>query len=141
MLIRIRVSNMATVGYTAHVSNSHLTELAKKHDLVYVDNLGGGSLVELREQGLPECPTLQQSVKDGAHLVLASGDKIIGGPQAGLIVGQKDYVQRISRHVLARTCRPRKTYAVGTGSDTGCLRRGARLARNADPADAEDARE
>ncbi len=108
MLMRIRASNMATSGYTAHVSGADLAHLAQKHNVVYVDNLGGGSLVELKEQALPECPTLQQGIRDGAHLVLASGDKIIGGPQAGLIVGKKDYVQRLSKHVLARTCRPGK---------------------------------
>jgi len=108
MLMRIRVSNMAMTGYTAHVSGADLAGLARKHDLVYVDNLGGGSLVDLTEHGLSECPTLQQGIKDGADLVLASGDKIIGGPQAGLIIGKKDYVHKVSKHVLARTCRPGK---------------------------------
>jgi len=108
MLLRIRVSNMASSGYVAHVSGSALAKLAQKCNLFYVDNLGGGSLVDLTKQGLPECPTLQQGVAENAHLVLASGDKIIGGPQAGIIVGKKDCVSLISHHVLARTCRPAK---------------------------------
>jgi L-seryl-tRNA(Ser) seleniumtransferase len=117
MLMRIRVSNMATSGYIAHVAGAALADLARKHDIIYVDNLGGGSLVDLAEQGLPECPTLQQGVQDGATLVLASADKIIGGPQAGIIVGNKECVDRLSHHVLARTCRPAKlTLAALEGS-------------------------
>ena len=108
MLLRVRVSNMATSGYIAHVSGRALAELAQRHNLFYVDNLGGGSLVDLTKRGMPECPTLQQGIIDNAHLVLASGDKIIGGPQAGVIVGKKDCVNRVSHHVLARTCRPAK---------------------------------
>jgi L-seryl-tRNA(Ser) seleniumtransferase len=108
LLLRIRVSNMAAVGYTAHVQVSALAELAHKHNLPCVDNLGGGSLVDLKEYGLPECPTLQQGITDRADLVLASGDKIIGGPQAGIIVGKRQFVDLLSRHPLARTCRPSK---------------------------------
>jgi L-seryl-tRNA(Ser) seleniumtransferase len=108
MLLRVRVSNMASSGYVAHVTGSALSELALKHNLIYVDNLGGGSLVDLTKQGLPECPTLRQGIIDKAHLVLASGDKIIGGPQAGIIVGTRDCVNQVSHHVLARTCRPGK---------------------------------
>ena len=71
-------------------------------------NLGGGSLVDLTERGLPECPTISQAVRDGADLVLASGDKIIGGPQAGIVVGKEGLIETIVRHPLARTCRPGK---------------------------------
>ena len=108
MILRVRVSSMASSGYIAHVSGDALAELAQKYNLFYVDNLGGGSLVDLTKRGIPECPTLQQGILDNAHLVLASGDKIIGGPQAGIIVGKKDCVSRVSHHVLARTCRPAK---------------------------------
>jgi L-seryl-tRNA(Ser) seleniumtransferase len=108
MLLRVRVSNMATSGYIAHVSGDPLAELAHRHSLVFVDNLGGGSLVDLTKRGIPECPTLRQGIIDDADLVLASGDKIIGGPQAGIVVGKKDCINRISHHVLARTCRPAK---------------------------------
>ena len=108
MLLRVRVSNMASSGYVSHVAGGALAELAQKYKLFYVDNLGGGSLVDLTKRGLPECPTLQQGIIEKADLVLASGDKIIGGPQAGIIVGKKDCVSRVSHHVLARTCRPAK---------------------------------
>ncbi len=108
VILKSRVSNMASSGYVAHVDSSALAALAHRSNIPYVDNLGGGSLVDLTENGLPDCPTLQQSIRDNADLVLASGDKIIGGPQAGIIVGKKELVDRVSRHPLARTCRPAK---------------------------------
>ena len=132
MLLRIRVSNMASSGYVAHVPGSALAELAQKHNLFYVDNLGGGSLVDLTKQGLPECPTLQQGVLRGADLVLASGDKIIGGPQAGIIVGKKDFVSLISHHVLARTCQTSQVDFGRTRGNSGRLCRRPCLGRNPD---------
>ena len=105
MLMRSHVSNVASAGYLEHVTTGQLVELAGSCRLVYVENLGGGSLVDLEEKGLPWCPTLKQAVAGGADLVLASGDKIIGGPQAGIIVGKQELVRRLSQHHLARVCR------------------------------------
>ena len=103
--MRSHVSNVASAGYLEHVTTGQLVELAGSCRLVYVENLGGGSLVDLEEKGLPWCPTLKQAVAGGADLVLASGDKIIGGPQAGIIVGKQELVRRLSQHHLARVCR------------------------------------
>lgn len=105
MLMRIHVSNVASSGYLEHVTNGQLVELARECQVVYVENLGGGSLVDLEEHGLPHCPTLQRPIADGADLVLASGDKIIGGPQSGIIVGKEGWIRKLSQHHLARTCR------------------------------------
>ncbi len=105
MLLRSHVSNVASTGYVEHVASAELIELARASKITYVENLGGGSLVDLEEQGLPPCPTLQRAIADGADLVLASGDKIIGGPQAGIIVGKQDLIRKLSGHCLARTCR------------------------------------
>ena len=105
MLMRIHVSNVASTGYLEHVTTLELVDLARAYQIIYVENLGGGSLVDLEERGLPWCPTLQRAVTDGADLVLASSDKIIGGPQAGVIVGKQHWVRKISEHHLARTCR------------------------------------
>ena len=114
-----------------------MAELAQRHNLFYVDNLGGGSLVDLTKRGMPECPTLQQGIIDNAHLVLASGDKIIGGPQAGVIVGKKDCVwNRVSHHVLARTLQASQTDTRGAGGNALHLCRWACLGRNADSATA-----
>jgi L-seryl-tRNA(Ser) seleniumtransferase len=105
MLMRSHVSNVATAGYLEHVTSGQLVELAHSTKLVYVENLGGGSLVDLEKRGLPWCPTLKQTISGGADLVLASGDKIIGGPQAGIIVGKRELVRKLSQHTLARVCR------------------------------------
>jgi len=108
MILRTHASNVATTGYVEHVDDIELAKLAHEHGMVFVVNLGGGSLIDLTERGLPECPTISKAVSDGADLVLASGDKIIGGPQAGIIVGKRNLIDRIARHPLARTSRPGK---------------------------------
>jgi L-seryl-tRNA(Ser) seleniumtransferase len=108
MVMRSHASNVAATGYMEHVADVDLGRLATKHGLPFVVNLGGGSLVDLTEHGLPECATISHAVRDGADLVLASGDKIIGGPQAGIVVGKTDLLETIVRHPLARTCRPGK---------------------------------
>jgi L-seryl-tRNA(Ser) seleniumtransferase len=108
VVMRNHASNIATSGYTRHVASPELVALARTNQLIFVENLGGGSLVDLEERCLPACPTLQRAVAQGADLVLASGDKLIGGPQAGIVVGKKSVVSRIADHPFARTCRPGK---------------------------------
>jgi len=105
LLMRIHVSNVASSGYLEHVTSAQLIELARESGLAYVENLGGGSLVDLEERGLPPCPTLQRPIAEGADLVLASGDKIIGGPQSGIVVGRQEWVRKLSQHHLSRTTR------------------------------------
>jgi L-seryl-tRNA(Ser) seleniumtransferase len=108
LVMRSHASNLAASGYVEHVADVDLARLAQTHNLPFVANLGGGSLVDLTERGLPECPTISHALRDGADLVLASGDKIIGGPQAGIVVGRKGLIETLVRHPLARTCRPGK---------------------------------
>jgi L-seryl-tRNA(Ser) seleniumtransferase len=108
IILRIHVSNVATSGYISHVESAELAELARANNLVFAENLGGGSLVDLADHGLPTCPTLQQGLASGADLVFASGDKIIGGPQAGIVIGKSRHVDRLAKHPLARACRPDK---------------------------------
>lgn len=108
LILRVHPSNTASRGYTAHVREQHLVQLAHANNIAFAENLGGGSLVDLSERGLPPCPTLGKSVERGADLVLASGDKIIGGPQSGIVVGRREWVELIAQHPLARTCRPDK---------------------------------
>lgn len=107
-IVRIHAANTATTGYTAHVATAELAKLAHSASLPLLVNLGSGSLVDLRERGLPPAPTLRAELRAGADLVLASGDKLIGGPQAGVIVGRRDLVQRLARHPVARCCQPGK---------------------------------
>ena len=106
MLMRSHVSNVASAGYLEHVTTGQLVELAGSCRLVYVENLGGGSLVDLEEKGLPRCLYLEASRRWWCRpRGPASGDKIIGGPQAGIIVGKQELVRRLSQHHLARVCR------------------------------------
>ena len=107
-IIRIHAANTATTGCTAHVETAELAKIAHNARLPLLVNLGSGSLVDLRERGLPPAPTLRGELRAGADLVLASGDKLIGGPQAGIIVGRRDLVQRLARHPVARCSRPGK---------------------------------
>lgn len=107
-VLRIWHSNYATSGYTAHVDTRDLATVAHDRGLPLVLNLGAGSLVDLRERGLPWSPTLMDGLAWGADLVLASGDKLIGGPQAGIAVGRADLIQTLASHPLYRAVRPAK---------------------------------
>lgn len=108
MIMRIHASNVLMTGYVEHVDDTTLGELASESGLHYAINLGGGSLVDLTAKGLPSCPMLQDAINTGADYVLASSDKIIGGPQAGIIVGKSDALKLALAHPLARVCRPGK---------------------------------
>jgi L-seryl-tRNA(Ser) seleniumtransferase len=107
-VLRIWHSNYSAVGYTAHVDPDQLGRLAHAQHLPYVVNLGAGSLVDLRERGLPYSPTMQDALGWGADLVLASGDKLIGGPQAGIAAGRAEIVHQLAAHPLYRAVRPAK---------------------------------
>jgi L-seryl-tRNA(Ser) seleniumtransferase len=108
LILRIHAANCALAGYQAHVETPRLAELARSAGVPLALNLGAGSLVDLRERGLPSSPTLQDALREGADLALASGDKLIGGPQSGIIVGRRDLIARLAHSPAARCCRPGK---------------------------------
>jgi L-seryl-tRNA(Ser) seleniumtransferase len=104
-IVRAHSSNFRTVGFTTEVPLSELVELANWKNIPLIDDLGSGALLDTAPYGLAHEPTVQESVAAGAHVVCFSGDKLLGGPQAGLVVGQAQYVAPLKKHPLARALR------------------------------------
>ncbi len=104
LILRCHPSNFKIEGFTEEASISELSELARSRGIPLMDDAGSGCLIDTRRYGLPHEPTLQESLK--ANVVTASGDKLIGGPQAGLILGGKEIVSKLAANPLMRALRP-----------------------------------
>ncbi len=105
LLMRVHRSNFRTVGFTKSASLDELVALGHARGVSVVDDVGSGALVDFARFGLPDEPLAADSVRAGADVVLFSGDKLLGGPQAGIIVGRRDLVERIERDPLMRAFR------------------------------------
>jgi len=103
LLLRVHQSNFRVVGFTEQPTVAQLAAVARRHELPLVDDLGSGVLVELADE-----PSAKESLAAGADLVTFSGDKLLGGPQAGVVVGRADLVERLRRHPLQRALRADK---------------------------------
>jgi len=112
-LLRVHSSNFRLVGFTNEVTLEELVDIGKRHNLMVFDDLGSGSLLDTTAFGLAPEPMVQQSVKAGVTLTFFSGDKLLGGPQAGIIVGEKQYIDKLKKHPLARAMRIDKTRLAG----------------------------
>lgn len=104
-VMHVHTSNYRVVGFTDTPGIEQLAPLAKEHGVVAIDDIGSGAMTDVSRFGLPVEPTFAESLAHGADVVLGSGDKLLGGPQAGIILGRSEYVKQIRQHPLARAVR------------------------------------
>jgi len=117
MFLRVHSSNFKQVGFIEQPTLAQLAETAHAHDILGVDDLGSGTLIDTTQFGLAYEPTIQDSVKAGFDVICFSGDKLLGGPQAGIIIGKQTVIDKLKRHPLARALRVDKlTYAALTAT-------------------------
>ena len=104
-LLKVHTSNFKIMGFSQSVPLEELVALGRERGLPVIEDLGSGSLVDLEQFGIHDEPTVQQSVKAGVDIISFSGDKLLGGPQAGIILGRAEYIRLLKRHPLARAMR------------------------------------
>ena len=105
LLLKVHRSNYSVVGFTAEVSLKELVDMGHRRDIAVMEDLGSGTFIDFSKYGLIKEPTVQESVAVGADVVTFSGDKLLGGPQAGIIVGKAQILERIRKNPLARALR------------------------------------
>lgn len=105
LLLKVHTSNYRVVGFTSEISLEELVQLGAKHNVPVMNDLGSGCLIDLSAYGMQKEPTVQEAIKTGAGVVTFSGDKLLGGPQAGIILGKKDLIDMIKANPLNRALR------------------------------------
>lgn len=116
-LLKVHTSNYRILGFTSEVDMKDLSDLGKAHDIPVIEDIGSGSLIDYSQFGLMKEPTVKESIDAGADVVTFSGDKMLGGPQAGIIVGKKKYVDAMKKNHLTRALRVDKmTFAALEGT-------------------------
>jgi L-seryl-tRNA(Ser) seleniumtransferase len=124
VVLRVHPSNFAVTGFTETADPVAVAEIAHRHGAIVVDDLGSGAMIDTAAFGLAHEPTPAERLAQGADIVVFSGDKLVGGPQAGLIVGRADLVARLRRDPLARTVRPDKAILAGVAATLAIYRAG-----------------
>jgi L-seryl-tRNA(Ser) seleniumtransferase len=105
MIMKVHTSNFKTVGFTDSVHTTDLVKLANEQNVLYYEDLGSGALFDFQAHGIGDEPLVRDVLSNGAHLVSFSGDKLLGGPQAGIIAGNKALIDQLKKHQLARVLR------------------------------------
>ncbi|NJK78955.1 MAG: L-seryl-tRNA(Sec) selenium transferase [Chloroflexaceae bacterium] len=127
LLLRVHTSNFRLVGFVHETSLEAMAAVGRKHGIPVLDDLGSGSLLPTTPYGLAPEPLVQESIAAGADLVTFSGDKLLGGPQAGIIAGRADLIERLKKHPLARALRVDKTTIAGLEATLQAYLRGQAL--------------
>jgi L-seryl-tRNA(Ser) seleniumtransferase len=109
LIMRAHRSNFKMIGFTEEPELKEIIHTAHKHNIIFVDDLGSGALLDTAKYGMEHEPMVQESIAAGADVVMFSGDKLLGGPQAGIIVGKAELIAKIKKHPLARAVRADKT--------------------------------
>ena len=104
-ILKVHKSNYRIEGFTEEVDIKNLSNLATKHSISLIHDLGSGNFMDTTKYGLPFEPSIMDSINDGSHMTLFSGDKLLGGPQCGIIVGNKESIEKINKNPLARAAR------------------------------------
>lgn len=126
-LLKVHSSNFRVIGFTHEATIAELAALGHEHSLPLINDLGSGALRDTAPFGIGHEPTVGASVRDGAAVTLFSGDKLLGGPQAGIIVGDRAHLARITRHPLARAVRADKATLAGLAETVRHYLRGEEL--------------
>jgi L-seryl-tRNA(Ser) seleniumtransferase len=113
LVMRAHSSNFKIIGFTEEPELKDVVDLAHKSGVFVIDDLGSGALYDTAKYGLAHEPTVQESLAAGVDVVCFSGDKLLGGPQAGIIIGRKELIDKIKKHPLARAVRADKTCLAG----------------------------
>lgn len=129
LIMRAHASNFRQLGFTESAAPAELAAIARQHNLLLVDDLGSGALLDTAAFGLAHEPTVQESLRAGADLVAFSGDKLLGGPQAGILVGRADLIETLKRHPLARAVRADKLCLAALAATLDHYRKGEALAQ------------
>jgi L-seryl-tRNA(Ser) seleniumtransferase len=127
--LKVHPSNFRAFGFVHSASTTELVVLAREHGLPVLEDLGSGALLDTSRFGLEPEPTLTGAIDAGADLLMASADKLLGGPQGGLIIGSATWVERVARHPLARAVRADKTALAGVAATLRHYGRGEAEAR------------